>query len=348
MSELRYDAMSGDWVVVAPSRALRPHAPVPSASASGPRPRHLPDCPFCPGNESMTPPEVWRLADRAGHWRIRVVPNLFPLLDAHASSGRKTDASGWLTMGGAGRHEVLVESPDHDWDLATATIDEARDVVIAYRDRYLALREDRPALISVFRNHGQASGTSLAHPHSQLVALPVIPALTQRRLDIARRHLDESGRCLSVELLDKELADGRRILFEGSDFVAYQPFAASTAYETWIVPRREQPSFGQLTDEAAPGLAGIVRDLLAALRLLLEDPPYNLVISSVPPADEGRRYYVWHLRVLPRITIPAGLELETGIAVNASLPEATADELRGALGAVRRKREAGPGRPAPF
>lgn len=336
MSELRYDAASRDWVLVAPSRVLRPHDPVPSASAPGRQANRVADCPFCPGNEGMTPPERWRLPDAAGRWRLRAVPNRFPLLDPDATAQRQTDAFGWLTMGGKGEHEVLIESPDHDWDLSTATTEEARAVLLAYRERYLVLREDRPALIAVFRNHGQGAGTSLPHPHAQLVALPAIPAATQRRLDIARRHLDESGRCLSVDLLEQELADGRRILIEDDGFVAYQPFAASMPYETWIVPRRRQASFGELTDDAVPALARMLRDLLKALRLRLGDPAYNLVISSAPPADEGARYFVWHLRVLPRLAIPAGLELETGIAVNPSLPEGTAQELREALVAVRR------------
>lgn len=310
MSELRYDEASGDWVIVAPSRALRPHDPVPCASAGRPSPSRVPDCPFCPGNEAMTPPELWRSTDAAGHWKQRLVPNLFPLLE---------------------NHEVLIESPDHAWDLSTAGLDEVGDVLHAYRDRYRVLSEDRPALIAMFRNHGHAAGTSLPHPHSQFVALPVVPALTQRRLDVARRHFDSTGRCLYTDLLERELADGRRILTQGGQFVAYQPFAASVPYETWIAPRRQQASFGELEDEAVPALARMLRDVLAALQLRLEDPPYNLVVSSAPPADEGARYFVWHIRVLPRLTNPAGLELETGIAVNSSLPEDTASDLRNEL-----------------
>lgn len=337
LSELRYDATSGDWVIVAPSRALRPHDPVPSASAAGPLPKHVSGCPFCPGNESMTPPELWRLSDAAGRWRLRAVPNRFPLLASDAPGEPHRDVHGWLTMGGKGRHEVLVESPEHDWDLSTATTEQARDVLFAYRDRYRALREDRPALIALFRNRGAASGTSLAHPHSQLVSLPVVPPLTRRRLDIARRHLDETGRSLYLDLLGNELADHRRILMEEEGFVAYQPFAAAMPYETWIVPRREEASFGQVTDEALPALARIVRDVLRALRLRLNDPPYNLTISSVPPADEGTSYFLWHIKVLPRMAIPAGLELETGVGVNPTLPEATAEDVRQALASIRRE-----------
>lgn len=263
------------------------------------------------------------------------MPNRFPLLDSEVGARPQRDASGWLTSSAKGRHEVLIESPNHDWDLSTATADEVCDVLLAYRARYRALREERPALIAIFRNYGRASGTSLDHPHSQLAALPVVPASTRRRVDIARRHLDETGRCLYLDLLEREMADGRRILIGDRGFVAYQPFAASMPYETWIVPRHEQASFGDLTDEAAPALARMLRDLLKALRVQLEDPPYNLVISSVPPGDEGTRYFVWHLRVLPRVTIPAGLELGTGIAVNPSLPESTAADLRKALSTVR-------------
>lgn len=282
----------------------------------------------------MTPPERWRWADAEGGWKLRAVPNRFPLLDPEVGAQPQRDALGRLTMGANGWHEVLIESPDHDWDLSTATTEEVRDVLLAYRDRYRVLREDRPALVAVFRNRGQAAGTSLAHPHSQLLTLPVVPPFTRRRLDIARRHFDETGTPLHLDLLGQEIADGRRILIENEAFVAYQPFAASMPYETWIAPRREQASFGELADEAAPVLARVLGDVLKALRLQLEDPPYNLVISSVPPGDEGMRYFVWHLEVLPRLTIPAGLELGTGIAVNPSLPEATAAALRDALAAV--------------
>ena len=310
-------------------------------SGAGHRQTRVADCPFCPGNEAMTPPEVWRSEGAAGGWKQRAVPNRYPLLDPEAAVRLEADPFGRWTTGGRGRHQVLIESRRHDWDLSTATTDEVCDVLLAYRDRYRALRAELPALIALFRNYGQAAGTSLPHPHAQLVALPVIPAMTQRRLDIARRHLDESGTSLYVELLEKELADGRRILIEDDGFVAYQPYASSMPFETWIVPHREQASFGELADESMPGLARMLRDLLAALRLRLDNPPYNLVVSSVPPADEEARYFVWHLRVLPRITVPAGLELGTGIAVNPTLPEATAGELRNALAAVRRHPQSG-------
>ncbi len=125
--------------------------------------------------------------------------------------------------------------------------------------------------------------------------------------------------------------DGRRILIQDGAFVAYQPFAASVPHETWIVPRTAQASFAELRGEAVPALAKVLRRLLGALRVALDNPAYNLLISSIPPAAEGTGYFVWHLRVLPRISIPAGLELETRIAVNPSLPEATAEELRKAL-----------------
>lgn len=326
MTELRQDPTTRNWVILAPQRNRRPHDRRGAEQPSSPQ-----DCPFCPGREHETPAELWRLEAPDGGWRLRAVPNKYPALDADASQ-RRAARDGFLAMGGHGHHEVLIESPRHDWDMATGSQAEVRDVLGAYRERYQALRAATDsAVIVVFRNHGPASGTSLEHPHSQIVAAPVVPLQVRRRFDVARAHYDDFGTCLYLDLVERERQDGRRMLLDGERLVAFQPFAALAAYETWIVPRYHQPSFGRADDETLDELAGVLRAVLGALRRHLNDPPYNLVIHSAPPGDEEREFFTWYFQIVPRLSTPAGFELATGIPINPSLPEETAAALRGAL-----------------
>lgn len=226
---------------------------------------------------------------------------------------------------------MIVESPRHDWDIASGSEAEVHRLLRAYRARYLAFRSERPALISVFRNRGDRSGASLKHPHSQVVAAPLVPGLIRRRLETARRHFEATGRCLYVELVEGELVEGQRVLAVSDRVVAFVPAAATVPYETWIAPRSHGSSFGAVSDEMMVSLAPVLRKCLRALGKALADPPYNLVIDSVPPAEEQVPYFGWLIRILPRTTVAAGFELATGMAVNPNLPEEDAMVLRSAL-----------------
>jgi UDPglucose--hexose-1-phosphate uridylyltransferase len=279
----------------------------------------------------MTPPEVWRLPSGDGGWRLRVVPNRFPVLRPADRAERRGQRGSWA-MGGHGNHEVVIESPHHNWDIATGELAEVRDVVHAYRTRYRALRtDDDVAVIVVFRNHGPGSGTSLDHPHSQIVAAPVVPPLIRQRFDVTRRHFDDYGTCLYVEIVERELAEGHRVVLREGSIVAFQPFAATAMFETWVMPRFHQASFGEADDQLLDELASVLRAVLRGLRRVLDDPPYNLVVHSAPPGEEDTRYFSWHVQIVPRVSTPAGFELATGMPVNPSLPEETAAKLREAV-----------------
>jgi UDPglucose--hexose-1-phosphate uridylyltransferase len=327
MTELRLDATIRNWVIVAPERAKRPD------DFRRQRQRAEPNatCPFCAGREAETPPELLRLQDDGGGWRLRVVPNKFAALAADGSRDRIANGLGFTSMPGVGSHEVVIESPRHDWDLATAQEHEVLDVLGTYRARHRALRDSGTAAVIIFRNHGAGGGTSLPHPHSQIVAAPVVPLLVRHRFDVARHHYDSTGHCLYVEILHRELADGRRIVAQNEGFVAFQPFAAASPFETWIMPRTHRASFADTTDEELAHLAPLLRDVLGGLRRLLGDPDYNYVIHSAPPGDEGLPYFLWHLQIVPRLTTPAGFELGSGISINPSSPEITAETLREAV-----------------
>lgn len=328
MTELRLDPTVRNWVIVAPGRSDRP-----DAFRRSERPGAAPDgtCPFCAGRESETPPEIFRIPSDDGRWRLRVVPNKFAALAADGTRDLAANALGFTSMPGLGSHEVVIESPRHDWDMSTGGQGEIQDVLAAYRTRHLALRTSSAGMVVVFRNHGAGAGTSLPHPHSQIVASHVVPLLVRHRFDVARQHYDDSRKCLYVEMLHRELADGRRIIAQNDGFVAFQPFAGASPFETWIMPRRHRASFADIADDELVDLAQLLRDVLGGLRRLLDDPDYNYVIHSAPPGDEERPYFLWHLQIVPRLTTPAGFELGSGISVNPSSPEATAASLRDAV-----------------
>ena len=330
MNELRQDPTTGNWVIVAPDRGARPHR-VPAydeTHPSGP-------CPFCPGNEALTPPELWRLAGADGGWLIRVVPNKFAALTPHTARP-KPNAEGFASMPAHGHHEVIIESPRHEADLATATVSQVRAVLTACRLRYQTLTSAAGiALIVIFRNHGSASGTSLDHPHSQILATPILPPQVRQRLDFARQYYDSAESCLHTDVLERELLDDRRIVSAGQDLVAFQPYASAAPFETWIMPSRPQASFGHASDPVLDELAGMTRAVLGGLREVLDDPPYNMVIHSAPIGDEDSAYFSWHMQIVPRLGIAAGFELGTGIAINPSLPEHTAAVLRTAVARQR-------------
>lgn len=321
MSELRLDPTTRAWVIVAPERAERPR-PVPAGGKGG--------CPLCPGNEWQSPPELFRVDAPDGRWALRVVPNKYPLLVPGGDLAR-SGRTGFAAMSGVGHHEVVVESADHQWDMTTARDGEVPTVLAAWRARHRALQDAGAKLIVVFRNHGTAAGTSLTHPHSQVVATPVVPATVRHAFDVARRHSDDTGRCLYVDIVRRESAHGTRVVHQTERFVALVPFAAAVPYETWVMPRTHRASFARVSDEELDDLAGVLAKVLSALREALDDPPYNLVVHSAPPEDERAAYYLWHLRIVPRLATPAGFELATGISVNSLPPEQAAARLRAVL-----------------
>jgi UDPglucose--hexose-1-phosphate uridylyltransferase len=318
--------LTRNWVVVAPERGNRPDAfrrRAPQAASSE-------GCPFCPGHEHETPPEVWRLDGPSGAWRVRVVPNKFAAFAA-GDARQEVRSGGFVSVPATGRHEVVIETPDHSSDLSELPVEGVRDVLEAWRDRYRALREERPALVLIFRNHGASAGTSLAHPHSQIVAMPVVPEAFRLRLEIAKGHHDATGGNLYQDVLERELDEGAPVVSTGARLVTYQPFASSMPMETWIVPRMPLPAFGDATDGDLNELAGSLRTALRGLRRVLGDPDYNLIIASAPPGDEEQPYFSWHLRILPRLTLFGGIELGAGLHVNPARPEETAEMLRCAI-----------------
>ena len=232
-------------------------------------------------------------------------------------------------MDGVGQHEVIVESPLHDQSIALMENKQVEEILLAYRERYLALREDpRFKLIIIFKNHGRGAGTSLEHPHSQLVATPIVPLNTRHRFEKAASHFDDYGTCVYCDIIGEGLRVRTRLLRETDRFVAFHPFASRAPFETWILPKEHQASFGSISMRDAKEFAGILKTTLFQLYRGLNNPDYNYIIHTAPTKDEHEEYFHWHLQILPRLVTPAGFELGTGIFINTALPEETAAFIR--------------------
>jgi UDPglucose--hexose-1-phosphate uridylyltransferase len=232
-------------------------------------------------------------------------------------------------MAAAGAHEVVIEHPRHD--LTPATMEPAHLAMLLrlYRDRYAALRQD-PAVetIIIFRNHGERAGTSLVHPHSQIVAAPVVSSSVRLRLEEASRAHDEDGECLYCRALRDELAAGDRVLETNATFAAFVPYAALSPYHIWIFPRRHMASYDAITDTETADLGEILSRVLRRLSAALGDPDFNFGIRSAPISECQSHFYHWYLAIVPRVSHVAGFELGSGIYINSMCPEDAAEHLR--------------------
>jgi UDPglucose--hexose-1-phosphate uridylyltransferase len=183
-------------------------------------------------------------------------------------------------------------------------------------------------LIIIFKNHGEAAGTSLEHTHSQIVGTAVVPSNIRKKLEEAARYYDDHGRCVYCDSIQEELYFKKRIVMDTEKFVVVQPFASRVPFETWIIPKEHQASFGSISVEDSKRFAKVLKETLFMLYSKLNDPSYNFVIHTSPIKDEQEDYYHWHLQIIPRLTTTAGFEMGSGIYINVSFPEETAQFLR--------------------
>jgi UDPglucose--hexose-1-phosphate uridylyltransferase len=300
-----------------------------------PLPERDPTCPFCPGNEEETPPEIARYPDGAT-WNVRVVPNLFAALGSEAGNGHGAASQAlFQEIPGAGSHEVIVESPRHDARLDELEEREVVRVVETWRARARDLVR-RPEIrgVVVFKNFGPLAGTSLVHTHSQIIATPVMLPAIEHRIDIATRFHGERGHCVYEALLEEERSRAVRVVDDLDGFTVLAPFASASPYETWIVPEEHRSGFAELGDDCVGPLAGAVIRSLGAIRRACDDPDYNLMIVSADGADAtggARDAFHWFVRIVPKLTTPAGFELASGMSINTVAPEDAAAALRSAL-----------------
>ncbi len=332
MPELRKDPIIGRWVIIATERAARPsdfkHQELISPPSKEPK-----NCPFCEGHEYMTPPEV--LAYRHPHtkpngpgWWVRAFPNKYPALKSDLELVKR-GVGVYDMMSGFGVHEVIVETPNHKATPLTMTQKDYEEVIWAYRDRIVALSKDpRIKHVIIFKNHGRQAGASLEHPHSQLIAIPVIPRTTKNELDGARIYYELRDRCIFCDIIYQELSLQERVVFENRSFVAITPYASRFPFEIWILPKEHSHRFEEIEKNQVVDLAETLKVVLSKLYLLLNDPPYNYMLHTSPVSSNHREYYHWHIEIIPRLTHVAGFEWGTGMYINPTPPEQAAKLLR--------------------
>lgn len=330
LPDLRKDPVTDRWVIIATDRARRPsdfsRETVELATGR--------ICPFCPGFESKTPPEVLASRDHGGRdqpgWNLRVVPNKFPVLGIEGELNRQGDGL-FDRMEGIGAHEVVIETNNHSEAMADLSERQIQRVLWAFRERIMDLKLDRRLrYILLFKNHGAAAGATLEHSHSQLIALPVVPKRVQEELDGAKRYFAYKERCIFCDMIRQELRDTVRVVTETDAFLVIEPYAARFPFETCILPRRHQSHFEELDTAQMENLAWVVKTTLRKLDRVLEKPPYNFVVHTAPVQDGFMDHYHWHIELMPKLTKVAGFEWGTGFYINPTPPEESAKFLRDA------------------
>ena len=328
MSELRRDAIVNRWVIISAERASRPMPPWPAPAAP-----EESFCPFCEGNEHSTPPEIMAIRPsnsppNGPGWTLRVVPNKFPALALEGAPAPE-DHGPYHRMEGVGAHEVIIESPDHHATLGSMTDERVTDLLRAARSRLRALAADpRLACAQFFKNHGREAGASLPHPHAQIIAMPVVSRRLAEEVCAARERFTESGACVFCQVIAHERERRERVIFQTRHFIAVAPYAARTPFETWILPATHRARFELETDESLAGLGALLARVARAIGAALGDPPYNVILMSLPFRERGEEHYHWRLEFLPVTSRLAGFEWGAGFHINTTPPEEAAARMR--------------------
>jgi UDPglucose--hexose-1-phosphate uridylyltransferase len=280
------------------------------------------NCPFCKPEQEFKEPILLEIPNvTTGSWQTRVVHNKFPALSPGLKPKRNLTGI-YLELPGYGHHEMVIESPDHSATLATISTDAITTIVQTYRLRYLELMKMQDNLfIIVFRNQGKKAGASLEHPHSQIIATPIVPRHYRWREDEAQRYFDEWGRCAYCDMLEFEMEDQKRVIMENAQFLAFVPFAAEVPFEVWITPKFHQSDFGSISPDEVPAFAAILQTVLNKFYRKLQNPDYNFAIMSAARYKTGEPQLHWYCQIRPRLTTAAGFEMGSGISINPSLPE---------------------------
>jgi len=338
MGELRKDPILGRWVIIATERSKRPQS---YSINREPVLEDTKNCPFCYGNEHMTPPEIYALRPdnskpNTSGWKVRVVPNKYPALGID-SPLKKKGYGLYDVMTSFGAHEVVIESPDHRREIYEQSIDEVCNWIRVIQGRVEDLHNDiRFRYLLVFKNKGKEAGASLTHPHHQIIATPVTPKRVREELQGAEAYFKLKERCIFCDLIEQELAMKERIVYENEAYVSFCPYASRFPFEIWILPRHHCIDFyNEIVKNEIKLLAAALKSTIAKLNKVLNGTEYNYLIHASPNRFMRSGYWKtihedfhWHIELFPRLTRTAGFEWGTGFYINPTVPEEAAKILR--------------------
>ena len=330
MGELRRDPIVGRWVIVDTDHPIAPkdfqyEQYIQKGGV----------CPFCYGNESMTPPEIECFREQATApntpgWQVRVVANKFPALQIEGDLNRRP--LGLYDMSnGVGAHEVVIESPYHAKDIPDLLPDEVENYIKMCGRRAIDLAKDkRFKYLMFFRNYGPSAGASLEHPHTQIVALPMVPKNVVEEISGAKSYFDYRERCIFCDMIRQEAQEQERIVLENKFFLSFCPFVSRFPFEVWIIPKQHSGYFCHMSNEEMRALAAILRETIAKVKNIFPNLSYNYIIHVAPiNGDTDIEYYHWHIEFMPKLTQVAGFEWGTGFYIDPITPELAAKYLKG-------------------
>ena len=322
-TEFRYDISNNDWVIIAPKRADR-------FEGKG-DPTHVGECPFCNIENQEKPVLVYshgvkKDIDDLEDWTTVVIPNKYPVVVRSQKLEEKKEGI-YKRMKGGGFHEVVVFK-DHTKNFAQLSLSEIKEIIDCYEARMLDYKNyDFVKGALVFHNYGKEAAATQPHPHSQILALPLIDKEFKAILDNSERFYDNDGECLQCLINRMEKKEKKRIVFENDDFIAYVPFAPKFVFQVIVVPKRHSPRFEEIMEKEKKSLAEALKDVLLKFCKGLNNPPYNFYLHTAP-FDKDYPYFHWYFVLFPRIHIWAGVELGANMEISTTFPEDQAEFLR--------------------
>lgn len=334
MHELRKDPLMNRWVAVL-SDSMVPgeyHLPEDGAKES--------ECVLCSGREKETPPEITAIRENGSNpnepgWLARVIPSFKPILHVEGDLGRR-GVGMYDRMNSIGANEIIIETPEHNKSSGDIGFEQMIRVVSLYKERIADLKKDlRLRYILIYKNSGREAGAVYSHPHSQIIATPIIPRRIKEELDGAKQYYSYKERCIFCDIIREELRYGQRVIFETKKFIAFCPYAQISSFEFRIIPKRHSCAFQEINSEEIEDLALMLSAMMKKLGTILKNPPYNYVIHTAPNMMPRRNHwhtlgedFHWHIEVTPRLTRVSGFEWGSGFYVVTTSPEDAAKYLR--------------------
>lgn len=332
-SELRFDPVSKDWVVIATGRAKRPE----SFKEKKKTKKSKSFCPFCLINGQETPTLIFvngeKISFQSGdsiprNWTTIVFPNKYPAFCPGKNLEQRTEGKLFQKMNAVGFHEVVV-TRDHRRHLAQFTAQQIKELFDVYQERYLFLsKKEFVKHISIFQNHGREAGASIVHPHSQIITTPLVDIDINETMSNAQKFFQENQKCVYCSMNDYEKKNGVRIVFENEKFLALCPFASKTAFEVVITPKQHSPYFEQIEEKEKWLLAEAFQSVFVALDKTLDKLSYNFYLHTAPCDGQKYDYYHWRFTILPKTAIAAGFEMGARMEISTIEPEKAAVYLK--------------------
>ena len=334
MSEIRYDLISDEFVIIAPERLRKPD----SYKQKEKKDISIKNCPFCPGHEDLTTKEIYSLRDDST-WKVRVVPNLYKALKIE-SPLFSSEIGIYEKIEGFGAHEVIIDTPRHLFRMDEWTKEEFYNWLFVIKQRALDLKNDKRLIQLVFfKNQGESAGASQTHPHTQLIAMPIVSKSYLHTLKRAFKYYKKHGRTLFGDILTNEINENKRVVFSTKSFLAFTPYASSFPFEVMILSR-EKSSILDLNSDELKELAVVMQEIINSLYKELGDFDFNISFNNPPVNrnfevedffDEINSFWRFNIKIMPRIYRLAGFEMSTNMKINPVIPEKAAALLRGAL-----------------